>query len=41
VAKRPDEEPDQPLPADHRNYYEVEQWTRTAPRSIACCMPSR
>jgi hypothetical protein len=33
-----DEETDDPLVADVRNFYKVEKWTRDG--LIACCMPA-
>ena len=35
-----DEQTDDPLYADDRNFYKVEKWTREARRSIACSMPA-
>jgi hypothetical protein len=38
----PDEETNEPLLADHRNFYKVEKWNkiRTGPKLIACSMPA-
>jgi hypothetical protein len=32
MSKEPDEETDEPLIADHRNYYKVEKWTKDGAR---------
>ena len=34
------EETNDPLIADHRNFYKVEKWTEVGPRSIGCCSPA-
>ena len=32
MSKEPDEETDEPLIVDHRNYYKVEKWTKDGAR---------
>jgi hypothetical protein len=36
----PDEETDEPLLADHRNFYKVEKWTGRHPGLSACSTPA-
>jgi hypothetical protein len=38
MSDQPDEETDEPLIANDRNYFKVEKWTKDAARSIACFM---
>jgi hypothetical protein len=33
-------ETNDPLVADHRNFYKVEKWTKDGPKSIACSLPA-